>query len=486
LKQHGIAKGLGLIKQYELVRNADFFDAPRYLSLYADVRGRGINPLIHYLQYGHMEGRSPNELFHGEDYKAVYADVRDQGVNPLIHYLRNGQREGRLARPGDADNTAYGNYGGGTIETKFLNHLRYVTEYLPVELDPQPVAFDASRMDIHFVIPDFAPGAGGHMTIFRIVRWLENFGHQVTLWIQNPSVHKSPADAFDDINTYFQQVQANVHFLPKDLSAITGDAIIATDRWTAYPVRAMSKFRRRFYFVQDHETEFYPAGAYSLLTEQTYRFGFDCLCAGEWLTQLMTEKYGLWAHKWDLAYDPTVYNIIDPALRKPGHIAFYARHATARRAVELGMLAFDVLAERGVNFHVDFYGTNLGDMKVPYHYTSHGILSAEQLGSLYRSCELGIVMSATNYSLVPREMLACGLPVIELDVDSTRAVFADSPVTLVEPDPYKMADMIEALLSDSSKRNDLSARGIESVEKFDWETSARSVEEGIILRLTGR
>ena len=32
--------------------------------------------------------------------------------------------------------------------------------------------------------------------------------------------------------------------------------------------------RAKFYFVQDNEPQFYPAGAASALAEETYRFGF--------------------------------------------------------------------------------------------------------------------------------------------------------------------------------------------------------------------
>lgn len=480
IKRHGISGGLGLIRQYKLVRDSGFFDAPRYLALYADVHNRGLNALLHYLEYGHAEGRSPSDLFNGEDYKTTHVGVRERNLNPLVHFLQIGQREGCRPRPFDPDNVGY---GGGSVAKNFHSYLRFVIDYAPTELTPTKAPFDPARMDIHYVIPDFAPGAGGHMTIFRIVRWLESFGHQVTLWIQNPSVHKTPDDAFDDINAHFQPVRANVCFLPKDVSAISGDAIIATDRWTAYPVRAMSKFRRRFYFVQDHESEFYPSGAASLLTEQTYRFGFDCLCAGEWLTHLMRDKYDQWAHKWDLAYDPAIYNAKGTQTRKTGHIAFYARHATARRAVELGMLAFEVLAKRSVDFHIDFYGVDLGNIKLPYTYTSHGILSATELGNLYRSCEVGLVLSATNYSLVPREMMACALPVVEIDVDSTRAVFNDTPVTLAEPNPYKMADALEQLLREPGRRNELATKGLEHVQSFCWEDSAHSVEEGLVKRM---
>ena len=70
----------------------------------------------------------------------------------------------------------------------------------------------------------------------------------------------------------------------------------------------------------------------------------------------------------------------------------------------------------------------------------------------WRNCTemhiIGICFSATNYSLVPQEMMACGLPVIEIEGESTRAVFPEDVVTLTGPHPCAIADSIEALLRD--------------------------------------
>ena len=58
----------------------------------------------------------------------------------------------------------------------------------------------------------------------------------------------------------------------------------------------------------------------------------------------------------------------------------------------------------------------------------------------------------TNYSLVPQEMLACGLPCVELDRPSTRSVFgADGPVTLADFDADAIADGLERLLDDEAE-----------------------------------
>ena len=52
-------------------------------------------------------------------------------------------------------------------------------------LMPISRVFDLRRLDIHWVIPDFIRGAGGHMTIFRFVEILERLGHRQTIWVQN-------------------------------------------------------------------------------------------------------------------------------------------------------------------------------------------------------------------------------------------------------------------------------------------------------------
>ena len=40
---------------------------------------------------------------------------------------------------------------------------------------------------------------------------------------------------------------------------------------------------------------------------------------------------------------------------------------------------------------------------------------------------------------------ACALPVVELDTESTRAIFKDGEVSFAAPDPGKIADAIEEL-----------------------------------------
>jgi len=52
------------------------------------------------------------------------------------------------------------------------------------------------------------------------------------------------------------------------------DAAIATLWTSAYPLLHLRNVGAKFYFVQDNEQQFYPAGAASAMVEHTYRFGF--------------------------------------------------------------------------------------------------------------------------------------------------------------------------------------------------------------------
>lgn len=361
-------------------------------------------------------------------------------------------------------------------------------------LDPLYTLYNGSQLDIHWVIPSFAQGAGGHMTIFRIVHFLESFGHNQTIWLQNPFNHPDQQTARTRISDWYQPIgdRVAVRFLPKDVSAITGDVVIATDAWTAFPVAQMTNFLERFYFIQDVESMFHPTGENQLTIDATYRFGFAALTAGPWL-KTFAAGHGMWVRDWPLCADLTVYK---PALEAPAQsaktqdetikIAFYARAYTPRRAVRLGFAAFEELAKRGVDFHVSLFGeenlTDTGD----FPQTQLGILSPRELAALYNDSDIGVVFSTTNYSLLPLEMAACGLPVVDLDVPSMRAVFTPDEVALADPTPQGVADAVEALIKDPERRARQREAALARAHEHNWQDSARLVEAGIKERLAER
>ena len=70
------------------------FDSNYYLEKYPDVAAAGVNPLHHYCDAGWTENRSPHPLFDGAFYLRRYPEVAKAKLNPLLHYLRGGSRNG--------------------------------------------------------------------------------------------------------------------------------------------------------------------------------------------------------------------------------------------------------------------------------------------------------------------------------------------------------------------------------------------------------
>lgn len=464
-------------------RPNQFFQPQWYQQTYG-TKASADYPLLHYIETGIGKGNNPNPNFCVKGYRKKHAALMDGYADPLAHYIAEGLKQmldvpepsllPEVSRPRKSKNAKLPVPGG----------LRNVVDFEKHDLAPIKTTFNAGEMNIHWVVPAFAPGGGGHMTIFRMIHFLEIAGHKQTLWVNNPGSGETVESAYQMLENHFQHFTGDIRFVDETLSDAEGDAIIATDCWTVYPVLSTRKFQRRFYFVQDFEPSFHPMGSNYLLADQTYHEDLDCLCASPWLEQLMTEKYGRWARHFWLAADQRIYHPSDAVKkgRKP-RIAVYARHFTARRAVELAFLALEQLAKSGANFAVDFFGAPLAFDKAPFDFVDHGVASQEELARIFQKADVGLVFSATNYSLVPQEMMACGLPIVELEVESTRAIFPDEVVSLAKPDPKEIAKAISALLENPDRRKKQADAALAWVSKFSWPASADLIETAIRERL---
>lgn len=444
--------------------------------------------LIHFMNTGWREHRDPRPDFSIRYYLETYTDISIGGLNPFLHYVMFGAAEGRRTRPDAPFRLARGG-----VNASVPAHLQMIARMPaphPGQSSP-PASINFQNLSQHWIIPDFKPGSGGHMTIFRMIKWQEMFGHRCKIWIEAPVFHKTPQDAWETIVKHFQCVAADVDFVANGFRDAQGDAVIATGWSTAYLAHAATGFHGKFYFVQDHEVEFYPTGSERLLAEKTYHFGLSCICASPWLETLMQTRYGQWARGFHLAYDPDIYTVVDTA-EKPGkrageplRIAVYARAHTDRRCVTLSLLALEQLAIQRDDFEVHFFGqSTLPFSMAGYAAVNHGLLSAQDLADLYRQCDVGICFSGTNYSLVPKEMMACGLPVLELDTASTRAIFPEDVVTFAGPDPVDIAAKIGELLDNPSRRTRQAATARDWAAGFSWQASAQIVEQALCDRLT--
>nr|WP_319248907.1 glycosyltransferase [uncultured Celeribacter sp.] len=466
-------------------RLAAAFDAAWYRDCYGETVPPDQDLLDHFMTEGWKQGHDPSPCFDTAFYLEQNPDIARSGINPFEHYVLFGRAEGRLAQRERGLRLGF-----DPMATSAPASLAGLLDVPPAPARHAPTGpVDFSALDIHWIIPDFTRGGGGHMTIFRMIRHMEMLGHRCTIWIERRDFHMSLEEAYDDIVRHFQCLRAEVRFLSPALYGTQGDIVVATGWTTAYCAAACRGFRERFYFVQDHEAAFYAEGAEAILARASYDLDLACICASPWLDQLMAERYGRWSRAFHLAYDPEIYHPQGrrlPLGRAQGlvRLCVYARDHTPRRAVALALLALDELGRRGVPVEVHFFGqTSLPFFDVPYAAVNHGVLDAPDLAALYRSCDLGLCFSATNYSLIPQEMMACGLPVVELDGDSTRAVFPDGVVAFAGPEPRAIARTLEGLLRDPAARAAQSRKARAWVGQFSWEAAAEHAVAAFVARL---
>jgi glycosyltransferase involved in cell wall biosynthesis len=471
----------------EMALLGDHFDLNFYIDRYPDMRTPSNEPLVHYCVFGWKEGRDPCPWFSTRLYLQHNKDVDNSGINPFYHYIRSGRAEGRPVWPSG--------YSGprdlilddqaALVKDEALRDLiRFPSQ--AARLPRQ--TYSPQQLTIDWVVPEFTAGSGGHMTLFRIIRWLELFGHTCRVWVSNLSMHTSVVEFYDDILKHFQTLRAEVRLADDGLADASGDLLVATGWQTVARVMNATGFRERCYLVQDLEFSFYSAGSHYCAAEWTYTQDLACICASSWLADTLSARFGRWTRHFALAYDPEHYHLDQRVAKTAGapHIAVYGRITTPRRCVEMVLLALEHLAASGVLFIADLFGANIEAHKASFPCTVHGVLDAGDLGELYRRSTLGVCLSTTNYSLVPQEMMACGLPVLEIDGPSTQTIFPSGVVTRSEPHPLSISAAIKELLESPSRRDDQATAAHKWIDGLSWEKSARIVERACLDRLAHR
>jgi glycosyltransferase involved in cell wall biosynthesis len=346
-------------------------------------------------------------------------------------------------------------------------------------LAPVPGMADAERLRIAMILPPFRRGSGGHNTLLQILTRLERRGHVCSVWVHDVMrMHQSewPGVLRWNLREFFAPISSPVY---KGFDAWQGaDVAIATGWQTVYPTLLLDQCRARVYVVNDHEPDFYPASVERVLAEDTYRQGLHCIAASPWLRDLLIERYGASADAFRLGVEHDTYQP-RPIARREDTVIYYARQGTPRRAVPTALAALRELYERRPNIRIVLFGDNT-PLETAFPYEHLKVCSPEQLSWLYSQATVGLCLSLTNFSLMPKEMLACGLPCVELAGVSAESIFgSDGPLELAQLDPTALADALERLLDDPALRERRSLAGIEFVASHTWEHATDEVETGL-------
>ncbi|QTD45041.1 glycosyltransferase family 4 protein [Ottowia testudinis] len=326
-------------------------------------------------------------------------------------------------------------------------------------------------------VPDFNIGSGGHLNIFRTIWYLEKMGYTSNIVIVRPVMHQDSETARADIIEHFFPLRASVymglaHVPPSEFA-------VATSWETAYPVRALAGPVRKLYFVQDYEPYFYSVGTESVLAENTYRFGFFGITAGEWLAKKLAQEYGMHTHAVGFGVELDRYRRLprrEPGIRR---VFFYARPPTPRRAFELGLLVLNEVARRRPDTQFVLAGWDTSSYQIPFPHLACGTVVLDDLPDLYSQCDVALVLSLTNLSLLPLELMACGCAVVSNRGECVQWLLTDEVAVLTLASPDALADAVCDLLDDDERRQALTERAEVFARSQTWDVVARAFERGL-------
>lgn len=301
------------------------------------------------------------------------------------------------------------------------------------------------RLRFNWIMSPPGKGSGGHQNIFRFIRFLEEAGHENRIYLYSNSEHGPVKDIRLVMGSSYPRLDAPMEWLEDDADMLPADGMFATSWETAYPAFNSKLEARRFYFVQDFEPAFYPVGSRSVLAENTYRFGFFGITAGGWLAEKLRTEYGMRTHHYDFASDPALYRHTNNGPRR--EVLFYVRPFTERRGFEIGVMALDLFHRQHPEYQINLVGWDVSVHAIPFPYKNLKTLELKDLSALYNRCAAGLVLSYTNLSLLPLELLGSGtIPVVN-DAPNTRMVSNNPYIAYAATDPASLAAALSEIVS---------------------------------------
>ena len=337
-------------------------------------------------------------------------------------------------------------------------------------------------------LPDFThPFYGGIHTILRVADYLQR-AHQVR------SIFVTPAPEVvirSTIKTAFPALAekcGSVEFTSYSQLPLVPhcDAAIATLWTTAYSVLQFKNARRKFYFMQDYESRFYPAGSISALVEATYHFGFSGICNTVSLRDIYAGLGGQGqAEYFDPCVDASIFHAKTRAPRsriEPVTLFCYARPTHPRNSFELLSQALRIVKKRlGGGVRIVTAGAEWLPRQFGLEGVVHnlGLLGYHSTGALYRSCTAGVALMMTCHpSYLPFELMACGALVITNSNPYNSWLLKDREnCLLAETSPTALADALEEGLRNHALRETLVANAARMIEErySDWDAHMEKI-----------
>jgi glycosyltransferase involved in cell wall biosynthesis len=322
---------------------------------------------------------------------------------------------------------------------------------------------DSGKTKIAWIIPHPGKGSGGHRTIIQNVNALIAAGYECDIFVEEDGI-STPESVKLKINEWYEKCDAGIYVgfnLRKNY-----DLMFATGWQTIDFVRKL-KAKKKAYFIQDYEPWFFPMGDQYLITENSYRYGFLPVTIGKWLSHKMESNFGNTSKYFEFCADLNIYKPLENIHRERA-VCFVYQPEKPRRCDCIGLKALKMVKAMRPDVKIYLFGSNVQGIIDP-DFINLNIIPIEKCNELYNTCKVGLCMSASNPSRIPFEMMAAGLPVVELYGENNIYDLPDEGVLLAEPSPEALAGAIVHLLDNETEWNQMSEFGKKFMREYPLE-----------------
>ena len=349
--------------------------------------------------------------------------------------------------------------------------------------------FEKKRPDIksvNFFIPYFLHAYyGGIYTIFRFANYFADKKGLKTRLVLYDNPYISEEEIRGKIKETFPRLAEeevyiyrgpNVNVIPY------ADVSIATLWTSAYQVMKFKNTLGKFYFIQDYEPLFYPAGSYYALSEATYRFGFHGIVNTPGLYDFITKMYGMHAEYFVPSVDHHIFFPKEDSLKEAGKMKFflYGRPHHERNAFELAIATakkIKVLLSDKIEIITAGSEWNTTEYGVEGIVTNLGLLSYKETAELYRNCNFGLILMFTKHpSYIPMELMASGSIVITNHNQANTWLLKDGiNCIVVEPIPTYITEKLMVLIADKELQKTIRKNALRTVASLDWNVEMEKI-----------
>ena len=326
-----------------------------------------------------------------------------------------------------------------------------------------------------WVLPSLIEGSGGHRTILQNVQYLIRKGYECDVYVEDKGEVKNSEELRRQAETLFGKHDCRF-ILGYDIQG-EYDIIFATAWFTAKVVRDCNSKAVKAYFIQDFEALFNPMGDGYILACNSYGYGLKPVTIGRWLSHKMQTEYRTPSRYFDFCADRRIYRPL-PDAKKEHAICFVYQPDKPRRCSVLGIEALGIVKFLRPDVKIYLYGSNIKG-NVWFEHENLGIIPLEKCNALYNKCEVGLCISSSNPSRIPFEMMAAGLPVVDLYMENNFYDMPNEGVRLAHTTPESIAQALIEILDHKETAAEMSEAGKRYMADKDLEHGFEQFYEAV-------